>query len=128
MRAREFIKEGKTASIQDSVAAAMPASYAITSLPNQDPYKQYRFGVALAAARSQKDSTAQGKKEFASESPWGENMILVGYDNIDEVVDQALNLVGLTPKDKKILGTPESKESSDISNVSPVRSFKGYPR
>jgi hypothetical protein len=127
MRAHEFITEGRTSSIQSDVASAIPGGYRIPSLPNQDVYKQYRFGVAMAAARSRKDGTEE-VKEFKSESPWGESMIVVGYDDISEVVDQALDLVGLNSSDKKLLGTPTSEEALNVANISPVIPFKGYTR
>ena len=51
MRAHEFISEGRIGSIAPDVARALPATYVIPELPNQDPYLQYRFGVAMASAK-----------------------------------------------------------------------------
>ena len=61
MRAREFINEGKTGSLQDDVAKALPSTYAIPELKNQDPYLQYRFSVAIAGAKG----AAKRKEEEA---------------------------------------------------------------
>ena len=49
MRAREFITEQHGTLAQD-VSRALPGTYTISDLPNNDFYKQYRFGVAMADA------------------------------------------------------------------------------
>lgn len=114
MRAREFIIE---ASMQADVAAALPATYAIPKLQNQDAYKQYRFGVAIAKAKGQQGS---GQK-FDAESVWGENQVVVSYGNvIDQYIDDALKAVGLTPSDKKLISTAKSEETKTVNTVSPV--------
>lgn len=129
MKASEFIVEGRTGSIQDDVARALPATYAIPALPNQDPYKQYRFGVAIAAAKGQSARAKDGEPAFAPQTAWGENEIVVSFDpHIDEWLDAALELVGLTPADKKMISTRTSEEGTDVDKTSPVRAFKGYPR
>ena len=129
MRAREFIVEGRTGSIQDDVARALPATYTIPKLPNQDPYKQYRFGVAIAAAKGAKQRAEEGDEPFAPKTAWGENEIIVSYDpNIGEWLDAALELVGLSPSDKVMISTKNSEEATDVDTRSPVTGFKGYPR
>jgi hypothetical protein len=53
MRARESICEdidGRTGSIVYDVGRALPGVFKIPKLQNQDPYLQYRFGVAIAGA------------------------------------------------------------------------------
>ena len=57
MRAKEFIIEDSTMPVSDTrlsstVSRALPSTYSIPALPNSDFYKQYRFGVAIAGARS----------------------------------------------------------------------------
>lgn len=127
MRAREFIIENGSRKHQEDTGRALRPSYAIPALPNQDPYKQYRFGVAMAAARANVDKK-ETPQEFAKESAWGENMIVIGYDDITDVIDSALTLVGLSTNEKMPLGTPESEETPETGTTSPVRAFKGYPR
>jgi glucose-1-phosphate thymidylyltransferase len=52
MRAREFIAEQR-GTLDPSQRAALANTYVIPGLSSQDPYKTYRFGMALARARSQ---------------------------------------------------------------------------
>ena len=132
MRANEFISEGKdshTGSIQDDVARALPATYTIPKLPNQDPYKQYRFGVAIAAAKGRSARKAEGDANFTPTTPWGENEIVVSYDpDIADWIDDALVMVGLSPSDKKMISTRTSEEGPDVDKTSPIKAFKGYNR
>lgn len=117
VRAREFITEASNNSIQDDVAAALPATYVIPKLQNNDAYAQYRFGVAIAKAKGNKEST----QDFSATSPWGENQIVVSYSNsIDEYIDDALKDVGLSPSDKKLISTSKSQETKTVNSVSPV--------
>lgn len=131
MRAREFIIESNNG-LQDEVSRALPATYAIPKLQNQDPYLQYRFGVAVAQTKGKFGSEQAGedvRHSMAPRSAWGENMIVVSFDpHIDDWLDAALREVGLTPGDKKLISTPESEESPGVTKQSPVKPFKGYPR
>lgn len=121
------IYEGRTGSIQPDVAAALPATYAIPELKNQDPYLQYRFGVAMAGAKGAKKRAEDGVKEYNRESPWGENEIVVSFDpHIEQHIDDALKQLGL--KGKKLISTRKSEETGDVGKLSPVRPFKGYKR
>lgn len=125
MRAHEFITEGKTGSLQDAVAKALPSTYAIPELKNQDPYLQYRFSVAIAGAKGAKKRQEDNVPEFNRESPWGENEIVVSFDpKADEWLNDALNQMGI--KGKKRLSSMKSEETSDVSKNSPVQAFKGY--
>ena len=60
MRAKEFIEESRGLSSGDegrlgpNVADSLPAAYVMPELQNNDFYLQYRFGVAMAAARGVK--------------------------------------------------------------------------
>ena len=119
MRAKEFINEGRTGSIQDDVADALPSTFAISALQNQDPYKQYRFGVALAKAKG--SSKSDGIPSFEPRTAWGENAIVVAYDNESELmIDQALKDVGLGSGSKKLISTPRSEEAKDVNKNSSV--------
>lgn len=121
------IYEAKHGSMLPDVAAALPATYAIPELKNQDPYLQYRFGVAMAGAKGSKRRKEDGVKEFSRESAWGENAIVVSIDpNIEEYIDDALSQMGI--KEKRLISTTKSEEAGDVGARSPVNGFKGYPR
>lgn len=133
MRAREFITESTTGSLQDGIARALPSTYAIPKLQNQDPYLQYRFGVALAATKGKIHGSEQPGEDvrhhMAPRSAWGENMIVVSYDpKIGDWIDAALSEIGLNPSDKTLISTPESDEARDTRKNSPIKPFQGYPR
>ena len=125
MRAYEIITENKTGSLQDDVASAIPGAYAIPALQNQDPYKQYRFGMALAGARSAEQRDKEGADKFTAESPWGENAIVISYTGTTpEIIDDALESIGLGSGDKKLITPMGSKETQDIKHQSPVAQKK----
>lgn len=120
MRAKEFIIE-QTKSLQNDVAAALPMTYVIPKLKNQDPYKQYRFGLAIAKAKGNRELN----NSYASETPWGENQIIIGFGNtLDDYIDDALANMGLSPRDKKMITSPSSTETEDVNKVSPVPNRK----
>lgn len=119
------IYEGRTGALEPGVSSALPSTYAIPALKNQDPYLQYRFGVAMAGAKGKKQREKDGVKEFSKESPWGENEIIVSFDpHIDEYIDDALAQMGI--KGKKLISTRKSEEADDVSVKSPVNGFRGY--
>lgn len=121
MRAKDFIKEARAGSLQDDVAAALPAAYVIPALQNNDAYAQYRFGVALAAARGKKARAEEGDEAFAPTSAWGENQVVISYGNdVADIIDDALEMVGLKTSDKKLISTPTSTEANDVDTLSPV--------
>ena len=128
MRAYEFITEGRTGTLQPDVARALPATYVLPELPNQDPYLQYRFGVAIAGAKGAPQRKKDGIPPFASASAWGENQIVSGYmePNISEVIDDALKQMGMSGK--KLISTSNSEEATDVDKKSPLKAFKGYPK
>jgi len=130
MRAKEFIVEDFSKDTEaEQVSKAMPATYAISKLPNSDFYKQYRFGVAIAAARSEEARKSEPAPTMAPASIWGENEIVVSYDSTTaDVIDAALKIVGLAPKDKKLISTKKSEEMPTVNYQSPVQGFKGYER
>jgi hypothetical protein len=129
MRAKEFITEQRVALSVD-VARAMPGTYIIPGLPNNDFYKQYRFGVAIAGARGQiaRSQDSIPPYNFEKETPWGENMIVSSYmdDNIGNDIDYAMKEVGVSGKE--LISTMQSEEAPDVVKGSPVKGFKGYKR
>lgn len=126
MRAKEFIFEGKAPeNLLPDQADALPATYVIPELPNQDPYLQYRFGVAIAAAKGKKKREEDGISSMNRTSAFGENEIVVSYGNdVGEYIDDALKQMGMSGK--KMVSTPTSIETVDVGTKSPINSFKGY--
>ena len=130
MRAQEFITESRIGTITQDVGLALPGAFKIPALKNQDPYLQYRFGVAIAGAKGAAQRAKDGVPPFdGRESVFGENEIVVSYDPQAEVwIKDALKSMGMPPSDAKRIGTQASEEAPDVDKISPVRAFKGYPR
>jgi hypothetical protein len=133
MRITEFLTEQQLSDIDNAlemVSLSLPSTYVIPELQNQDFYRQYRFGIAVAAVRGEegKDSVFQTRKpKFQKETIWGENQIVSSYEpNIEKVVRKALAKIGV--KNKKSVSSKHSHEMIDINKGSPVKAFKGYPK
>lgn len=130
MRAREFITE-EIGSIQPAVERTLPAAWVVDKLKNNDFYTQYRFGVALAGAKGAEQRKQDDVPEFAKETPWGENLVIVSYagkDPLQHYLDDALHEVGLTSSDAKLVTTPKSEEPVDTGIKSTLKPFKGYKK
>lgn len=128
MRAREFITE--QASLAPEQAEPMKNTFVLPGLSAADPYKNYRFGVAMARARrdAQTDDINPDMPEWSSETAFGEHAVIVGFNNnVDPVIDAALKMTK-TPGGKKLVSTAASEEPSFVDTTSPVKAFKGYPR
>ena len=130
MRAREFITEQRE--LPPEIADPLRYTYILPGLSAADPYRNYRFGVALARARSDlgQDQKVQDKDIFPweAETAFGEHGVISGFDaNVDSVIDLALKMTK-TPGGKKLVSSAESKEPDSVDNKSPVTAFKGYPR
>lgn len=121
MRAREFISEQAHGSLQSGVAEALPSTFIIPGLPNQNSYVQYRYGVALAGAGAKEALEQEGSETFHKESPWGDGMIIVAYDESEvDLMKKALAMMNVGGA--KQLSTAKSEESPTTGKVSPVRS------
>ena len=126
MRAREFVTEQK--SLPPEQANPMRYTYVIPGLSAADPYKNYRFGVAMARARSDAgtDGITNNMPEWDSETAFGEHGVVVGMTaSIAPVIDQALSMTN-TSGGKQIVSTPDSTEPTFVDTQSPVRPFNGY--
>ena len=124
MRARELITE-KRARLDPSQEAALSNTYVIPGLSSQDPYKTYRFGMALARARGTEQEL--DLPEFSEEGAFGELAVISGSENVDQLIDRALKLAGI--KGGKIaVGSKKSQEAVGINHASPIKPFRGYPR
>jgi len=130
MRASEFVTEGRTGTITRDVGLALPGAFKIPALKNQDPYLQYRFGVAIAGAKGAAQRAQDGVPDFdGKESVFGENEILVSYDpHVKDYIHDALRSMGMPPSDAIQIGTMASEEAPDVDKTSPVKGFKGYPK
>jgi hypothetical protein len=128
MRAREFLTEQST--LPPEQADPMRYTYVIPGLSAADPYRNYRFGVALARARSNAgtDGLTDKLPEWTPETAFGEHGVVEGMaSNIAEIIDQALAMTN-TPGGKQLVSTPTSTEPTFVDTQSPVKPFKGYPR
>ena len=130
MRASEFITESRTGTITRDVGLALPGAFKIPALKNQDPYLQYRFGVAIAGAKGAAQRAKDGVPEFdGKESVFGENEIIVSYDpHVKDYIHDELRSMGMPASDAVQIGTMASEEAPDVDKVSPVKGFKGYPK
>ena len=129
MRAREFITERKD--LPPEQANPMRYTYVIPGLSASDPYRNYRFGVALARARSddgEKDGVNNHMPEWSAETAFGEHGVVAGMSaGIAQIIDQALSMTN-TPGGKELVSTPDSTEPTSVDTQSPVKAFKGNPR
>lgn len=133
MRAREFIREQRE--LPPEQAEPLKNTFVLPGLSAADPYKNYRFGVAIARARSDyvsPDNTSDHANDFrpkwSAETAFGEHGVIVGFNNnVDPIIDAALKMTK-TPGGKKLVSTAESEEPDFVDTKSPVKGFKGYPR
>ena len=128
MRAREFITEQAT--LPPEQADPMRYTYVIPGLSAADPYRNYRFGVAIARARSEygTDGIDANFPAWESETAFGEHGVVAGMNSgIGDLIDAALKMTK-TPGGKKLVSTPASTEPSLVNKTSPITGFKGYPR
>ena len=130
MRAREFIREQRE--LPPEIADPLRYTYVMPGLSAADPYRNYRFGVAMARARSDMGQDAPQAEHYMpaweAETAFGEHGVISGFDaNVDPVIDRALAMTN-TPGGKKIVSSPESREPDSVATVSPIRAFAGYAR
>jgi len=127
MRAKEFINEGREklpAGTRDPLAWA----YYLPGIRNNDAYRTYRMGVAIARARADAQPGTEHFPEWEAESVFAENSIFVGSEfDPGDVLDKALEMTGYGGG-KVSVGSKKSHEPHSVNDRSPVSSFKGYPR
>ena len=112
------IVEQKIGKIHPDVQGAIPSAFAVPQLTNQDPYMQYRMGIAVASARA----TEQGLIPHDQQSAWGENLIMVAQtEEGRRTLELAMKMMGVNGKR---LTSPPSEETSDVNTASPVAKFK----
>ena len=128
MRAREFITEEQR--LPPEQADPMRQTFLLPGLSSDAPYQTYRFGMAMARARSNaiEDNINPYMLPWSQEEVFGNHAVVAGIDsNVDPIIDQALQMTR-TPGGKKLIGTGQSQEPPGTDTTSPVKGFKGYPR
>ena len=128
MRAREFLSEEIGLPIETREPLAW--AYDIPELDTSNPYRVYRFGVAMARARSDlgTDQKIVDKEIFdwEAETAFGEHGVVSGFDvNVDRVIDLALRMTK-TPGGKRLVSSAASEEPDLVDHQSPVKPFQGY--
>lgn len=126
MRAREFIIEQR-GKLPDEIISPMQNTYIIPGLTSQDPYRTYRFGVAIARARAQEEFD-QNVPVFQEEGAFGEHAVVVPFNAQEkDIIDKAITMIGLSGG-AKLVSSLSSQEPLNTNVASPIKSFKGYPR
>jgi len=126
MRAREFVREQRE--LPPESREPMRYTYVLPGLSAADPYRNYRFGVALARARSDAvpDDVNPDRPEWTPETAFGEHGVVVGMNaGVAQIIDTALKMTN-TPGGKRLVSTPDSSEPDFVVRKSPINSFKGY--
>ena len=128
MRAREFVCEQRE--LPTEYAEPMRHTYIIPGLSAADPYRNYRFGVALARARSdyRQDDVNPFRPEWTAETAFGEHGVIVGMNSgIETLIDAALDMTD-TPGGRQLVSSAASEEPDFVDTASPLKPFQGYPR
>jgi hypothetical protein len=116
MRLKDLL-EANTPALRSEVEATLPPTMTMPELVNTDPYKQYRYIIALASARAVADRDV----EFDAQSAWNEALTAVAYSEIDlETIEMANRLIGVKGV---MLSKTASHEPDDTGKVSPVAKF-----
>ncbi len=112
--------EGKITELEPSLKNTMNSTTIIPELISSDAYRQYRYTLALAAAKA----VAAGEIEFNALSAWNECMTAVAYTPAeDEIIDMANKMMDV--KGIKLSDHP-SREPDDAQTVSPVMRFNAF--
>ena len=133
MRAHEFITESigsnRPNSLEQEIALALPGAWKIPALKNQDPYLQYRFGVAIAGAKGAAQRVKDGVPPFEEDKIFGENEFVVSFDpHTVKYIQDALVSMGLKSSDAVQIATTKSEELPSVVKSSPMKPFKGYKK
>ena len=127
MRAREFVAESR-AKLPVEAAGPMHDTYMLPGLRNNDAYRSYRFGVAMARARADLGGAGKDLPKWNTESAMGMYGIVSGFDeNVDPVIDLALKMTNIAGG-KIAVSSDASEEPGYVDTTSPLKPFKGYPR
>jgi hypothetical protein len=118
MKVRDIVLENNTTPNKKMVKRSLPKIYAFNNLTNTDPYTQYRFGLAVAAASSEQNQN--GIDYYEKESDFGERLIMVPRTAEEErIIELAQKLYG-PGSEAEIISTAKSEESTEVQAQSPV--------
>lgn len=125
MRAREFVTESQ-GHLPVEASAPMHDTYMLPGLRNNDAYKSYRFGVAIARARADQGGVGKDLPRWNSESAMGMYAVIAGFnETVDPVIDAALKMTDISGG-KKPVSSDASEEPGYVNQNSPLKGFKGY--
>ncbi len=114
--ATEYSEAPVSNELPDDVASSVPDLMVFPKLVNTDPYNQYRFGLAVAAAKADE----AGEIEFSKESPYGEQLVVVARGSEEEeIIRLARKLYGADASYKHITAK-NSSEADDVNKASPL--------
>lgn len=125
MRAKEFVTE-QQARLPVEAAAPMHDVYMLPGLRNNDAYRSYRFGVAMARARADLGGAGKDLPAWNAESAMGMYGIVAGFnETVDPVIDAALAMTDI-PGGKRAVSSDASEEPDSVNTHSPIRAFRGF--
>lgn len=112
---------GKATALPARVTGPLPGTFIQKQLRNTDPYMQYRYGTAVAAAlaleRGELDDT-----RYEQESEFAENLTQIAFSKEEEeIIRLASKIMGVTPKQ---IARSNSVETDTVNSVSPVAKKK----
>lgn len=112
---------GRANPLPARVTGPLPGTFIQKQLRNTDPYMQYRYGTAIAAALA----LEKGELDIAryeQESEFAENLTQIAYSKEEEeIIRLASKIMGVTPKQ---IAKSKSVETDAINTQSPVAKKK----
>jgi len=122
MKIRDIIVENNTTPNKHTVKRSIPKILTFPHLTNTDPYVQYRFGLALAAAAAEHGRNSED--HYEKDSEFGEKLIIAPFTSEEEnIIKLAQKLYGAGSESEQI-STSHSEEQPDITISSPVAQRK----
>ena len=118
MKIKDIVNEssGGTGSLTIGAQHALPDTQVFPDLANTDPYLQYRFGLAVAAAKA----VEAGHVEYNKESAFGEDLAIIARSEEEaDIINLAKKLYGAGGNSKAI-STKKSEENPSVQKNSPI--------
>lgn len=122
MKLIDLIEGRKTVPLSLDLHNTMPPTFIMPTLQNNDSYMQYRYVVALAAAKA----IENGDVEMNQLSTWNENQAVVCFAPAESDIVKLANK-HMNVNAEMITNTPSCEPDSVFHN-SPVRTFKEYDK
>lgn len=116
MKVNEIITEAHSR-LRQGVERSIPDLEVYDQLDNSNPYRAYRFGVAMAVGP---------ESHMDPEGPVGSKFVTIGYTSADrEIIDKAKKLIGVTGEVRssgdKSLEMPYVNTQSPMQPKGPVK-------